>query len=128
MPGRSHPAVGYECVHSMVDDHSRFAYSEIHDNRRSETCAGFILRAAQTFATLGYRIDRVMTDNAWGYRRGKAFADALAQSGAAHKLTRPNRPQTNGKPNPDVVSSVERGRHSLHGPVGGRRCQGLPGS
>ena len=29
--------VGYEYVHSMVDDHSRFAYSEIHDNQRSET-------------------------------------------------------------------------------------------
>ena len=89
--------VGYEYVHSMVDDHSRFAYSEIHDNQRSETCAGFILRAAQTFATFGYRIDRVMTDNAWGYRKGQAFADALAHLDAAHKLTRPYRPQTNGK-------------------------------
>jgi len=89
--------VGYEYVHSMVDDHSRFAYSEIHDNQRSETCAGFMLRAAQTLASMGYRIDRVMTDNAWGYRRGQAFAQALAQLGAAHKLTRPYRPQTNGK-------------------------------
>ena len=89
--------VGYEYVHSMVDDHSRFAYSEIHNNQRSETCAGFILRAAQTFASLGYRIDRVMTDNAWSYRKGQAFAQALAQLGAAHKLTRPYRPQTNGK-------------------------------
>lgn len=97
--GRAGPTqrVGYEYVHSMVDDHSRFAYSEIHDNQASETCAAFMLRAAQTFASLGYRIDRVMTDNAWGYRKGKAFADALAQIGAAHKLTRPYRPQTNGK-------------------------------
>ena len=89
--------VGYEYVHSMVDDHSRFAYSEIHDNQTSETCAAFMLRAAQAFAQRGYRIDRVMTDNAWGYRKGRAFADALAQLGAAHKLTRPYRPQTNGK-------------------------------
>ena len=35
-----------------------------------------------------------MTDNAWGYRKGVAFANALAQLGAAHKLYRP---QTNGK-------------------------------
>ena len=89
--------VGYEYVHSAVDDHSRFAYSEIHDNQTSETCAAFILRAARAFAALGYRIDRVMTDNAWGYRRGQAFADALAHLGATHKLTRPYRPQTNGK-------------------------------
>ena len=89
--------VGYEYVHTMVDDHSRFAYSEIHDNQKSETCAGFMLRAAQAFAQWGYRIDRVMTDNAWGYRKGQAFAQALARLGAAHKLTRPYRPQTNGK-------------------------------
>ena len=89
--------VGYEYVHSMVDDHSRFAYSEIHDNQTSETCAAFMLRAAQTFAQWGYRIDRVMTDNAWGYRKGVAFAQALAHIGAAHKPTRPYRPQTNGK-------------------------------
>ena len=91
--------VGYEYVHSMVDDHSRFAYSEIHDNQASETCAGFILRAAQTFATHGYRIDRVMTDNAWGYRKGKAFADALTHLGAAHKLNRPYRPRPTAKSN-----------------------------
>ncbi len=81
--------VGYEYVHPMVDDHSRFAYLEIHDNQTSEACAAFILRAAQAFAQRGCRIDRVMTDNAWGYRRGQAFADALTQIGAAHKLTRP---------------------------------------
>lgn len=89
--------VGYEYVHTMVDDHSRFAYSEIHDNQKTETCAAFMLRAAQTFATMGYRIDRVMTDNALSYRKGQAFADSLAQIGATHKLTRPYRPQTNGK-------------------------------
>ena len=38
-----------------------------------------------------------MTDNAMAYRRGQAFADALAQIGAAHKLIRPYRPRTNEK-------------------------------
>ena len=56
-----------------------------------------MLRAAHWFATHGYRIDRVMTDNAMAYRRSQAFAQALAQIGAAHKLIRPYRPQTNGK-------------------------------
>ncbi len=56
-----------------------------------------MLRAAHWFSTYGYRIDRVMTDNAMAYRRSQAFADALAQIGAAHKLIRPYRPQTNGK-------------------------------
>ena len=89
--------VGYEYLHSMVDDHSRMAYSEVLDTDDGQTCAGFMLRAAHWFATYGYRIDRVMTDNAWAYRRSQDFADALEQIKAAHKLIRPYRPQTNGK-------------------------------
>ena len=89
--------MGYEYVHSMVDDHTRMAYSEVLDSENGPTCAGFMLRAARWFATYGYRIDRVMTDNALAYRRSQAFALALTQIGAAHKLIRPYRPQTNGK-------------------------------
>jgi leucine-zipper of insertion element IS481 len=33
--------VGYAYVHSAVDAHSRVAYSEILDDERGETCAGF---------------------------------------------------------------------------------------
>ena len=66
-----------------------------------------MLRAARWFASWGYRIDRVMTDNAWAYRRSRVFADALSEIGAAHKLIRPYRPQTNGK--------VERFRQTLRG-------------
>ncbi len=55
-----------------------------------------MLRASQWFATLGFRIDRVMTDNAKAYR-SHTFATMLATIGATHKTTRPYRPQTNGK-------------------------------
>jgi len=89
--------VGYEFCHSMVDDHSRVAYSEILDSQDTETCARFILRAAHWFAGLGYRIDRIMTDNALVYTRGTAFSVALDTIGATHKRIRPFRPQTNGK-------------------------------
>lgn len=89
--------VGYEYIHSMIDDHSRFAYTEALDSQNAAACAGFLLRAAQVFAGRGYRIERVMTDNAWAYRKSRVFADALARIGAVHILTRPYRPQTNGK-------------------------------
>ena len=85
--------VGYEYVHSMVDDHGRMAYSEVLDSENAQACAGFIRRAAGWFVTYGYRIDRVMTDNAMAYRRSRAFADALAQIDVAHKLIRPYRVQ-----------------------------------
>jgi transposase InsO family protein len=89
--------VGYEFCHSLVDDHSRVAYSEVLDSETGEACAGFMLRAAQWLAGLGYRIDRVMTDNAFAYTRSHEFAAALDTIGAAHTTIRPWRPQTNGK-------------------------------
>lgn len=88
--------VGYEFVHTMIDDHSRVAYSEVLDAQDAAACAGFMLRAASWFAGLGFRIDRVMTDNAFAYR-SQAFQTVLDTIGAVHKRTRPYRPQTNGK-------------------------------
>ena len=37
--------IGFDYVHSMVDDHTRIAYSEIHDDEQGDTCAAFIKRA-----------------------------------------------------------------------------------
>ncbi|WP_405987340.1 IS481 family transposase [Streptomyces sp. NBC_00872] len=90
--------MGYDYVHSAVDDHSRLAYSEIHDDEKAATCAAFLRRAAAFFHTAGIdRIERVLTDNAWPYRKSFASQQALADLGAAGKLTRAYRPQTNGK-------------------------------
>ena len=61
---RKRTKVGYDYIHSAVDDHSRLAYSEIHNDEKGDTCAGFIARAAQFFADHGIEvIERVMTDN-----------------------------------------------------------------
>jgi transposase InsO family protein len=88
--------VGYEYLHSMVDDHTRVAYTEALDTQDAQACAGFMLRAAERLASLGYRIDAVMTDNAKAYT-SHAFQTALHTIGATHLRTRPFRPQTNGK-------------------------------
>ena len=34
--------IGFDYVHSLVDDHSRLAYSEILDDEKGATCAGFL--------------------------------------------------------------------------------------
>ena len=91
-------SVGFDYVHSAVDDHSRLAYSEIHPDEKVATCAGFLARAAAFFQAQGItRIERVLTDNAWAYRKGLAWKNVLADLGATGKLTRAYRPQTNGK-------------------------------
>ncbi|WP_084469459.1 IS481 family transposase [Jiangella gansuensis] len=61
--------VGFDYVHSLVDDHSRLAYSEILPDEKGPTCAAFLARAAGYFAAHGIpRIERLITDNAWAYR------------------------------------------------------------
>ncbi|WP_100596886.1 IS481 family transposase [Streptomyces sp. CB01635] len=91
-------AMGFDYVHSAVDDHSRLAYSEIHRDEKVATCAAFLARAAAFFHSHGItRIERVLTDNAWAYRKGLAWKAVLADLGATGKLTRAYRPQTNGK-------------------------------
>lgn len=80
---------------NAVDDHSRVAYSEILDDERKETAAGFWTRANAFFAGIGVTVAAVMTDNGSCYR-SHAFADALGET-IKHKGTTPDRPQTNGK-------------------------------
>jgi len=93
-----HHKVGYDYVHSMVDDYSRFAYSEVLGDELGQTCAGFLGRAAAAFARAGIgRIGEVMTDNAKNYTRSAAFQGVLAELGATHVLTRPHCPWQNGK-------------------------------
>jgi transposase InsO family protein len=60
---------GYDYVHSLVDDCTRLAYSEILDDEKGATCAGFLARALDYFAAHGItRVEQLMTDNAWAYR------------------------------------------------------------
>jgi transposase InsO family protein len=93
---RKRQHIGYSFVHSMVDDHSRVAYSEIHDDERAVTAIAFFRRARVWFARRGVNIGAVLTDNGPCYR-SRDFRAELAEAGIAHRWCRPYRPQTNGK-------------------------------
>lgn len=86
---------GYAYLHNAVDDHSRLAYTEILEDEKKDTAAGFWERANAFFASCGITVKRVLTDNGACYC-SRAFAAALSP-GIKHKRTRPYRPQTNGK-------------------------------
>lgn len=90
--------IGYDYIHSAVDDHTRLAYSEIHRDEKGATAAGFMTRAAEFFATVGIpQISEVMTDNHWSYTHSQAFCAALEEIGARHITIRPHCPWQNGK-------------------------------
>ena len=87
---------GFDYVHSLVDDHSRLAYSEILLDEKGTTCAAFLARAAAYFAAHGITgIERVMTDNAWAYQH--SIKGVCAQLGARQKFIKPHCPWQNGK-------------------------------
>jgi transposase InsO family protein len=90
--------IGFDYVHSVIDDHSRVAYSEILDDETAATTAAFFGRAVDYLAALGItRIERVMTDNAWNYTHSRSLAKHLAELDARHIRIKPHCPWQNGK-------------------------------
>lgn len=87
---------GYDYVHSLVDDHSRLAYSEILPDERGTTCAGFLARGIAYFAAHGIdQIERLITDNAWAYRY--SLRQLCTEHGITQKFIKPHCPWQNGK-------------------------------
>ena len=89
-------AVGTAYVHTVIDDHSRVAYAEVHNDETATTAIGVLQRAVTWFAARGVCTQRVLSDNGSCYR-SHLWRDACAELNIVHKRTRPYRPQTNGK-------------------------------
>jgi transposase InsO family protein len=90
--------IGYDYIHSVVDDHSRFAYSEILADERGSTCAAFFARALDRFHQAGItHVRAVMTDNHWSYTRSYDLASILEHHGITHVLIKAHCPWQNGK-------------------------------
>lgn len=90
--------IGFDYVHSLVDDHSRLAYSEILPDEKGASCAGFLLRAAAHFARCGITsIETVMTDNHFSYKLSTDMREAIATLGAQHIFIKTHCPWQNGK-------------------------------
>ena len=88
--------VGYRYIHSAIDDRTRIVYSEILNDEKAVTAAGFWRRAAAWYQTIGITPQRVLTDNGACYRSG-LWHRACNDTATVAKKTRPRRPQTNGK-------------------------------
>jgi transposase InsO family protein len=89
--------IGYDYLHSAVDDRSRVAFSQLLPDETGATSARFLVEAAAFFADHGVVIQRVLTDNAKAYTQSLRFAETAAALGIRRKRIRPYRPQTNGK-------------------------------
>jgi len=94
---RPETRVGYDFAHAIVDDHSRLAYVELHDDEKAQTVTEFVARALAFFAEHGIVAKRLMTDNAFTYVHNRSLRELLASRGIRHLTTEPYRPRTNGK-------------------------------
>ena len=88
--------LGHAFVHTVIDDRSRVAYAEIHDDETAVTAAGVLQRAVDWFAARSVTVERVPSDNG-GCHRSKLWKRTCAELDVKARFTRPYRPQTNGK-------------------------------
>jgi transposase InsO family protein len=90
------PLIGTCYLHTVIDDHSRVAYVEAHDDETKETATAVLRNAVAWFADRGVTVHRVLSDNGSAYR-SHLWRDTCTELGITPKRTRPYRPQTNGK-------------------------------
>jgi transposase InsO family protein len=90
------PRMGTAFVHTVIDDHSRVAYAEIHDDETAATATAVLRRAVAWYTDRGVITRRVLSDNGSAYR-SFLWRDTCTELGISPRRTRPYRPQTNGK-------------------------------
>lgn len=90
------PRVGHDQLEVFVDDHSRLACVIVTRNGGQGETVRAVDVAVRWFASLGIRVERILTDNGSSYR-SRLYETRLAELGIRHSRTRVRRPQTNGK-------------------------------
>ncbi|WIB64034.1 MULTISPECIES: IS481 family transposase [unclassified Curtobacterium] len=119
------PLIGTAFVHTVIDDHSRVAYAEIHDDEKAATAIGVLRRAVSWFAARGVRVERVLSDNGSAYK-SHAWREACTELEITPKKTRPYRPQTNGKIERFHRTLADGWAFSRHYPTEHARRNALP--
>ena len=101
--------VGYEIAHSIIDDHSRLVFTELHPDEKADTVTAFVARALQFFAGHGMTPKRLQTDNAWTYIHNQSLKALLAEHGIQHRRIPPRTPNATGKSRRYQQTSNENG-------------------
>jgi transposase InsO family protein len=117
--------VGWEYVHVCIDDHSRIAFAQIMANEKRCSAVAFLKAAIGYYASLGVKIERVMTDNGSCYK-SFAFRAACKRLGLRHIRTKPYTPKTNGKVERFIQTSLREWAYAQAYENSRQRKQHLP--
>lgn len=116
---------GWEFVHVAIDDASRIAFSALHPDERGRSACTFLVQSLRYYASLGIRIERVLTDNGACYK-SKRFARLCRRLGLQHLRTRPYSPQTNGKAERFIQTALREWAYARSYDSSDHRAQQLP--
>ncbi|MDS1113373.1 integrase core domain-containing protein [Gordonia westfalica] len=89
--------IGYDYVHTAIDDRTQLAYSEVLPDEKDLTSAGFLHRAMRCSPATTCGARRLLTDNAPVHRRGTNWGWVCTAWGLRRRFIKPGRPWTNGK-------------------------------
>jgi transposase InsO family protein len=117
--------VGWEYVHVAVDDHSRVAFAKVMSSERKRCAIAFLKAALAYYASLGIKVERVMTDNGSCYK-SRAFRKACKRLELRHVRTKPYTPKTNGKAERFIQTSLCEWAYAQAYPNSRHRKQELP--
>lgn len=117
--------VGWEYVHIAIDDHSRVAYSDIFSNETAQSAVAHLKAVVAYYESLGVTVARVMTDNGPCYG-SNAFRDACKALGIKHLRTKPYSPQTNGKAERFVQTTIREWAYATEYQSSDQRKADLP--
>ena len=94
----SRDRVGYDCAHSLVDDHSRLAYVELHrDEQRRHGHGIRRARPGSTSRSSGSSRNGCSPITPGATAATARCANCCTATRIKHRFIRPRRPQTNGK-------------------------------
>ncbi len=97
--------IGWEFVHVCIDDASRVAFVQVMPDQRKDSAVAFLQAAVAYYASLGVYVQRVMTDYG-SCCRSRTFRAACKRLGLRQIFTKPYTPQTNGKAERFIQSSL----------------------
>jgi transposase InsO family protein len=117
---------GWEYVHVCIDDASRLAFSKVMKNERKGCAVAFLKAAITYYASLGVKVERVMTDNGSCYK-SFAFRKVCKRLGLKHIRTRPYTPKTNGKAERFIQTSLREWAYARAYNTSKERAAELPG-
>jgi transposase InsO family protein len=117
--------IGWEFVHVCIDDASRVAFSQLKKDERKASAVAFLKAAVAYYASLGVKVQRVMTDNGSCYR-SRAFARACKRLGLKHIRTKPYTPKTNGKAERFIQTSLREWAYACAYNTSDERAAELP--